>query len=78
MDMDRGATDLLVETHNPQRLDETLNQFGAVLIGGGMPGGYVKHEGYYVARVFGNVGFIKFMLDSQGYGRVIRELDELI
>lgn len=67
------ATDFLVETNNPEMLDATLQQMGAVLIGGGMPGGFVKRDGYYVMRVLGNAGYVKFACEHQGYCKIIRE-----
>ena len=72
------ATDFLIETSSPERLDATIQNWGAALVGGGMPGGYVKKDGYYVMRVFGNPGFIKFAIENQGYGKIIRELSGLI
>lgn len=72
------ATDFLVETDNPEYLDKTINSFGAALVGGGMPGGFVKKEGYYVMRVFGNPGYAKFAIESQGYAKIIKELPELV
>jgi len=76
--MQPTAKDILVECGNPEALDKTVQHFGAAVVGGGMPGGYVKKDGYYVVRVFGNVGFVKFAIENQGYGKVIRELDELV
>jgi hypothetical protein len=74
------ATDFLVETANPDYLDSTLQQLpGAqVLVGGGMPGGYVKREGYYVMRVFGDPGFIKFACEAQGYCKIVRQLEQTV
>ena len=34
--------DLLVKTENPEYLDQTLQHFGAAVVGGGMPGGFVR------------------------------------
>lgn len=70
------ATDILVDTPNPAGLDRIAQQFGAAMVGG--PDNFVKHDGYYVMRVFGNPGMLKFMLEQQGYAKVIRELDELL
>lgn len=70
-----NATDLLVDTANPEALDRIVQQFGAAVVGGP---NYIRHEGHYVVRVFGNAGFVKFMLEQQGYAKVIRELDELL
>ena len=67
--------DILVETNNPDYLDRSINYFGAAVVGGGMPGGYVKVNGAYVVRCFGNAGFIKFAIENQGYGTVVREFD---
>lgn len=69
-------TDILVETPNPEALDSILQQFGAALVGGGMPRGYARVDDSYVARVFGPAGFIEFMLTNQGYAKVVRRLEE--
>ena len=71
------AKDILVETGNPDILDKTINHFGAAVVGGGMPGGYTKIDGAYVVRCFGNVRFVKFAIENQGYGKVVREFDGL-
>lgn len=68
--------DLLVETNNPEALDRTVNHFGAAVVGGGMPDGYVKVGDAYIVRCFGDPGFIEFVIENQGYGRVLRERDE--
>lgn len=65
--------DFLIDTPNPKALDKTLQGLGAVLIGGGMPGGYLQHEGHYVCRPLGDAGFIRFAIENQGYGRVVGE-----
>ncbi len=72
------AKDYLIETFNPDSLDEILNRWGAALVGGGTPGGYVRKDGYYVMRVFGDIGFIRFAFENQGYGKIIEELPELV
>jgi hypothetical protein len=64
------ATDILVRTANPSMLDTT-----AVVVGAP---DYVQVDGCYVVRVFGDPGFIKFAISNQGYGEVVRELDELL
>lgn len=74
----KQATDFLVETANPAGLDATLQQFGAALVGGGMPGGYVTKDGLHVMRVFGDPGFVRFMVERQGYCRVVEQLDKLV
>lgn len=68
-------TDILVDTKNPASLDRTLASFGAAVVGGP---DYVKVEGYYVVRVFGDPGFVEFAITQQGYGRVIRRLEKLV
>lgn len=70
--------DILVKTENPDALDKILNQFGAALVGGGMPSGYSKIDGCFVVRCFGDSGFVKFMITNQGYGEVIKEFDDLV
>lgn len=69
--------DLLVKTENPEFLDQTLQRFGAAVCGGGMPGGFTVIDGAYVVRCFGDSGFIKFIIENQGYGEVVKEYDEL-
>ena len=79
--MGKEAVDIIVETPNPEALDRTLQQLPgcfAVVVGGGMPGGYVKRDGGYVVRCFKGLDFLKFAVSHQGYGKVIKELDELI
>jgi hypothetical protein len=72
-----NATDFLVDTTDPDRLDQTLNQYGAALVGGGMPGGYTKKDGYYIMRIFGNPRFAEFIITNQTDGKIIRRLDNL-
>lgn len=67
-----GTRDLLVETDNPAILDRTVNSFGAAVVGGGMPGGYRKVGGAYIVRCFSNADFIRFAIENQGYGKVIK------
>lgn len=69
------ATDILVRTANPAALDETVQQLGPAAVVGGPH--YVTMDGCYVVRVFGDPGYIKFAITNQGYGEVVRELDEL-
>lgn len=78
MAKDIVAKDILVRTVNPEALDRTVQNFGAAVVGGGMPSGYVMVDGCYVVRCFGDPGFIKFAITNQGYGEVVRELDELV
>jgi hypothetical protein len=72
------ATDILVRTASPSILDETLHQLpmcAAVVVGAP---DYVQVDGCYVVRVFGDPGFVKFAITNQGYGEVVRVLDELV
>lgn len=72
------ATDILVRTGNPGMLDQTVQRLpGPPSVVVGAPD-YVMVDGCYVVRVFGDPGFIKFAIDSQGYGEVVRELPELL
>lgn len=76
--MSKEATDFLVECGNPKAFDQTIQQLGAaVLINGGNEDSYTKKDGYYIMRVFGDVGFLKFAIENQGYGKVIKQLEEL-
>lgn len=71
--------DFLIECGNPEAFDKTIQQLGAAtLVGGGTEQGYVKKDGCYVMRVFANSSFLKFAIENQGYGKVIRELNELL
>ena len=74
------VTDILVKTASPELLDRAVQQLGLAVVVQGHPGpaDYVKVDGYYVVRVFGGPGFIKFAIANQGYGEVVRELGELI
>ena len=66
-----NATDILVDTENPDALDKIVNQFSAAVVGGGMPGGYTKVDGHYIVRCFSNPDFLVFMMKSQGYADVV-------
>ena len=71
------ATDILIDFEgDPASYDVLYQQLGAALLDGG--NGYIKHEGYYVARCFGDPQMFEFMVNHQGYGVVIRLLDELL
>ena len=61
--------ELLVDTPNPAALDKTLQQMGAVLVGG--PNDFVQVDGHYVVRALGNVGYVKFACETQGYCTVV-------
>jgi hypothetical protein len=59
--------DFLVDTPNPTALDHTLQQVGAVLVGGP---NYITHDGHYIVRPFSG-GFARFACEAQGYAKVI-------
>ncbi|GAB2714590.1 hypothetical protein [Streptomyces bullii] len=62
------ATDLIVETANPELLDATVKQLGpAVVVDDTFDGTTCR------VRVFGDPGFIKFALTQQGYGKIVGE-----
>lgn len=58
------ATDLIVETANPELLGTTVQQLGAAVVVDGTT---------CRVRVFGDPGYIKFALAQQGYGKVVGE-----
>jgi hypothetical protein len=76
MSNETEATDILVRTANPEMLDQTVQQLGPAVVVGAPD--YVKAACCYVVRVFGNPGFIKFAITNQGYGEVVRELEQLL
>lgn len=71
----KEATDFLIECGNPEAFDRTIQSLGAAALVGGPD--YIKKDGYYVMRVFGDSGFIKFAVKNQGYGKIVKELDTL-
>lgn len=68
--------DLLVKTGNPQYLDETLQQFGAVVI----TNTWDAATGVCAVRCLPPTQFkrkqIEFILKNQGYGQVVGDTDE--
>jgi len=78
--MQQKARDIIIQTGNPEWLDGTLQELPgvcAVVVGGGMPGEYVKKDSGYLVRCFGNYVFLKFAIEHQGYGKIIKEFDGL-
>jgi hypothetical protein len=67
---------LVVMTKNPQALDTTLQQLGAVVMQN-PDGSYMETvDGhYYVRPLNDNTGFISFAIKNQGYGTVIMECE---
>jgi len=75
------VTDFLVETKNPEMLDDTLQHLPlltARVLGRGTPGGITVHEGLTVVRVFGDAGFFRFAMEQQGYCKIRKQLDQLL
>jgi hypothetical protein len=70
------ATDILVRTANPELLDRTVQQLGPAVVFQDAHADYVQVDGCYVVRVFGDPGYIKFAITNQGYGEVVRDLEE--
>lgn len=70
-------TDYLVDCANPEAFDKIINSWGAVLCDGGNKGKYIQQEGHYIMRIMGNEGFIKFAIENQGYGKIIKKLEQL-
>ena len=78
MSDDVQATDILVRTADPGLLDRTVQQLGPAIVIRGVAAPYMQVDGCYIVRVFGDPGFIKFAITNQGYGEVVRELEELL
>jgi hypothetical protein len=73
------ATDMIVQCGNPIVLDGILHSFGTAVIQDDLDKPtYMQREGGYVVRCFSDAVFIKFVIEHQGYGRVIKILDKLI
>lgn len=72
------ATDIVVETENPEALDRIVSQLAAAHLVEDSPGKYVRRQGGYVVRCFGNPGYLEFAINHQRYGKVIGRLPELI
>lgn len=65
--------ELLVKVGNPQVLDRTLNSIGGV-VGQNSDGSYFQENNCYIVRaVSGDIGFLKFAIQSQGYAKIIQE-----
>lgn len=59
-------TDIVVETRNPEVLDQTVQQLGAAAV---VDGSFDGEK--CLVRVFGDPGFIKFAVTNQGYGKIV-------
>lgn len=70
------ATDLLVDTNNPEALDELMQQsFRACLLGG--PDDFERMEGHYILRCFGDPSYLELTIKNQGYATFIKRLEQL-
>ena len=67
--------DYLVECSNPKVFDETIQQLGKAVLHQDYKGEYENHDGYYLMRIIGDPGFVKFAIKNQGYGIVIKEAE---
>jgi hypothetical protein len=74
------ATDILVKTTDPAALDRTVQALPGctAAVVGGPNGPFPQVDGAYVVRCFAGKHFLKVAIDQQGYGTVVRELDELL
>lgn len=66
--------ELIVDTPNPLALDQTIQSLGGV-VGQNPDGSYRADEnGYYAVRAMGgDIGFLKFSMENQGYAKIIGE-----
>lgn len=68
--------DLIVYCNNPEALDKTLQQMGALVMqnpDGSYP---IEQGGYRVRTLTADINFIKFAIGHQGYGKVVSEVEE--
>ncbi len=73
------ATDFLVDVGSPEALDETLQAAPGInaFVVGGPKGPFIKDDGHYIVRVFGEPSFFRFMIENQGYCTIVGEREEL-
>ena len=65
--------ELMVSTKNPKALDGIAQTLGAVVEEyQGQAGFYVPDEnGNYAVRCYGSADYVAFVIEAQGYGKVI-------
>ena len=63
--------EIYIETKNPEMLDQTIQHFGGILEQE-PSGDYVNYDGAYKARCLGDINFLKFAIENQGYGRIVK------
>ena len=73
MTEDKKMRELIVRTNNRDALDRTLQQIGGLV--SETPESPIKYgKGAYAVRaISGDVGFLKFACENQGYAKVIGE-----
>ena len=72
--------DILIEAGNPEQLDRDVQALPGCIaaVVGGPSGPFIQIDGAYVVRCFAGKEPLKFMVEHQGYGHVVRELEELV
>jgi hypothetical protein len=60
--------ELIVETFNRETLDKTLQSLGGLVCEEPCS----KNQ-YQVRSISGDIGFIKFAIQNQGYAKIVRE-----
>jgi hypothetical protein len=80
--MTMEATDFLVDVGNPAALDATLTALPGVVaqVIGGPDGPFAEEDGHYIVRVFGGAmanSMFTFMVENQGYCRVVQQRETL-
>jgi hypothetical protein len=71
-------TDIIVDTTNPAALDAILRRFGAFVCQiDAHKGSYLKRDGGYVVRCFGNVESVEAIIRNRGGAKLLKRLPEL-
>lgn len=70
--------DFLVKVGNPEALDRTLHDLVNVnaFVVKDETGEYVRHNGYTIVRVQGDICFFRYAVEQQGYCVVIRDITQ--
>lgn len=71
--------DILIETNDPVKADELLQQFGVLMMGGGKNdiSSYEKDGKFYKARCLGDLEYAKFAIEHQGYTSLVKIIDKV-
>lgn len=78
--MSEAPVDILVRAANGEGLDQTVRTLPgcqAAVVGGPI-GPFTMVDDAFVVRCFSGAPFLKLAIDQQGYGTVLRELEELV